>query len=102
MVIIPRRTGTKDDDEDGVDDVDHDHTSSHRHCSPFLSTQLHAPQFRVAWVHMYHLDFCLYYLMIIGESGLGSYHGGLSLLQAIPVASDDTAMILLIASSRYC
>ena len=51
MMIIPRRTGTEDDDEDGVeyvDGVDHDHTSSHKHCSPFLSTQLHAPQARVA------------------------------------------------------
>ena len=55
MVIIPRYTGTDDDGDDDVDDDDDDdddsddgQTSSHRHCSPFLSTQLHDPQFRVA------------------------------------------------------
>ena len=30
-MIIPRHTGTEDDDVDDVDGIDHDHTSSHRH-----------------------------------------------------------------------
>ena len=51
IMIIPRHTGTDDDDEDDDDSDGDDPTSSHRHCSPFLSTQLQAPQFRVAWVH---------------------------------------------------